>query len=112
MKNENLKNLKTRYRLPETTTPEDLACYWSTTLNFGNHVLLAGYYYAGPGKPNYFGAIYTFTTDDRTCEGVDYPGWDAFTVQFHPEACAGPRDTAFLFDRFIKLMEENGHAAE
>ena len=69
MKNENLKNLKTRYRLPETTTPEDLACYWSTTLNFGNHVLLAGYYYAGQGKPSYFGAIFTFTTDDHTCEG-------------------------------------------
>jgi carbamoyl-phosphate synthase small subunit len=26
-------------------------------------------------------------------------------VQFHPEACAGPRDTSFLFDRFLKLME-------
>ena len=66
MKNENLKN---RYRLPETTTPEDLACKWSTTLNFGNHVLLAGYYYAGQGKPSYFAAIFIFTTDDHTCEG-------------------------------------------
>ena len=38
MKYENLKN---RYRLPETTTPEDLGCNWRTTLNFGSHVLLA-----------------------------------------------------------------------
>ena len=65
MKNENLKN---RYRLPETTTPEDLGCNWRTTLNFGNHVLLAGFYFAN-GRNNYFGAIFTFTTDDHTCEG-------------------------------------------
>ena len=43
--------------------------------------------------------------NDGTCEGVDYPEWNAFTVQFHPEACAGPRDTAFLFDRFIENMK-------
>ena len=43
--------------------------------------------------------------NDGTCEGLDYPGKQAFTVQFHPEACAGPRDTGFLFDRFIQLME-------
>ena len=43
--------------------------------------------------------------NDGTCEGLDYPGKRAFTVQFHPEACAGPRDTGFLFDRFIRLME-------
>ena len=42
--------------------------------------------------------------NDGTCEGIDYPGLRAFTVQFHPEACSGPRDTAFLFDRFISMM--------
>ena len=42
--------------------------------------------------------------NDGTCEGIDYPEWNAFTVQFHPEACSGPRDTAFLFDRFISMM--------
>ncbi|MDD6204483.1 MAG: carbamoyl phosphate synthase small subunit, partial [Firmicutes bacterium] len=41
-----------------------------------------------------------------TCEGVEYTDMPAFTVQFHPEACGGPRDTAFLFDRFIDLMKE------
>jgi carbamoyl-phosphate synthase small subunit len=43
--------------------------------------------------------------NDGTCEGIDYEGIPAFSVQFHPEACAGPRDTSFLFDRFIGMME-------
>ena len=43
--------------------------------------------------------------NDGTCEGLDYPAWNAFTVQFHPEACGGPRDTGFLFDRFVYLMK-------
>lgn len=42
--------------------------------------------------------------NDGTCEGLEYPTLRAFTVQFHPEACAGPRDTGFLFDRFIDAM--------
>ena len=42
--------------------------------------------------------------NDHTCEGVDYPGMRCFSVQFHPEACAGPLDTQFLFDRFISMM--------
>ena len=48
--------------------------------------------------------------NDGTCEGLDYPGLKCFTVQFHPEARSGPRDTEFLFDRFIAMMEEDGHA--
>ena len=36
-------------------------------------------------------------------DGV-YPGKRCFTVQFHPEACAGPHDTEFLFDRFLRMM--------
>lgn len=43
--------------------------------------------------------------NDNTCEGVEYTDMPAFSVQFHPEASAGPLDTAFLFDRFIKLIE-------
>ncbi len=49
-------------------------------------------------------------TNDGTCEGLDYPDRNCFTVQFHPEACAGPKDTEFLFDRFIRLMEEYRNA--
>jgi carbamoyl-phosphate synthase small subunit len=44
--------------------------------------------------------------NDGTCEGMDYG--DSFSVQFHPEACGGPLDTSFLFDRF---MERLAHAA-
>ena len=51
--------------------------------------------------------------NDGTCEGVDYPEVNAFTVQFHPEACGGPHDANFLFDRFIANMQkEKNHAEE
>ena len=50
--------------------------------------------------------------NDGTCEGMDYPALNAFTVQFHPEACSGPKDTGFLFQRFINLMEGKSYAAE
>ncbi|MDR3085304.1 MAG: carbamoyl phosphate synthase small subunit [Christensenellaceae bacterium] len=44
--------------------------------------------------------------NDGTIEGLEYLDTPAFSVQFHPEACAGPEDTRYLFDRFISLMEE------
>lgn len=53
------------------------------------------------------GEISFRNANDGTCEGIDYPGLAAFSVQFHPEARGGPHDTEFLFDRFIKLMEVN-----
>lgn len=43
--------------------------------------------------------------NDGTVEGLKYIGKNIFTVQFHPEACPGPQDSAYLFDRFIKMME-------
>ncbi|MBR5753746.1 MAG: carbamoyl phosphate synthase small subunit [Clostridia bacterium] len=46
--------------------------------------------------------------NDKTCEGIDYPQYDAFTVQFHPEAHSGPQDTAFLFDRFVEAIRAAG----
>ena len=45
--------------------------------------------------------------NDKTNEGLAYTGKNIFTVQFHPEACPGPRDSAYLFDRFLKMMEVN-----
>ena len=45
-----------------------------------------------------------YNVNDGTCEGVEYEGGN-FTVQFHPEACGGPLDTRFMFDKFIAAME-------
>ncbi len=42
--------------------------------------------------------------NDGTNEGLEYIGKNIFTVQFHPEACPGPQDSAYLFDRFIEMM--------
>lgn len=50
-----------------------------------------------------------FNANDGSCEGMAYPSLNCFTVQFHPEACPGPHDTAFLFDWFVAMMEENRH---
>ena len=52
------------------------------------------------------GKISFINANDGTCEGIDYEDLNAFSVQFHPEAASGPKDSAFLFDRFLKLMEE------
>jgi len=43
--------------------------------------------------------------NDGTCEGMEYLDIPAFSVQFHPEACAGPLDTRYLFDRFVARMD-------
>ena len=43
--------------------------------------------------------------NDKTCEGLKYEKIPAFSVQFHPESCAGPNDTNFLFDEFINLIQ-------
>lgn len=45
--------------------------------------------------------------NDGTNEGLSYTGKDIFTVQFHPEACCGPQDSGYLFDRFIELMKKH-----
>ena len=42
--------------------------------------------------------------NDGTNEGLVYVGKNIFTVQFHPEACPGPQDSGYLFDRFLEMM--------
>lgn len=44
--------------------------------------------------------------NDNTNEGLRYINKNIFTVQYHPEACPGPRDNSYLFDKFIKMMED------
>lgn len=67
--------------------------------NHGYEVLPAGL--QNVGKMTFVNA------NDNTCEGFDYPAYNAFTVQFHPEACGGPQDASFLFDRFIAKIKES-----
>lgn len=50
------------------------------------------------------GEISHANANDRTVEGIRYKGIPCFTVQFHPEACGGPRDTGYLFDEFVAMM--------
>jgi carbamoyl-phosphate synthase small subunit len=48
--------------------------------------------------------------NDNCVEGLelhDENGLKSFSVQYHPEAAAGPHDAAYLFDRFIQLMADN-----
>lgn len=59
----------------------------------------------GVGKLSYINA------NDNTCEGFEYPELNAYTVQFHPEACGGPQDASFLFDKFIKNIKEGKYNA-
>jgi carbamoyl-phosphate synthase small subunit len=45
--------------------------------------------------------------NDGTCEGVRHTASGAFSVQYHPEASAGPHDARYLFRRFVELMERS-----
>ncbi len=44
--------------------------------------------------------------NDGTSEGISVDRLDAFSVQYHPEAAAGPHDALYMFDRFMKLMRK------
>ena len=46
--------------------------------------------------------------NDGTSEGLRYKRPNCFTTQFHPEANAGPKDTEYLFNRFIESMDQGG----
>jgi carbamoyl-phosphate synthase small subunit len=45
--------------------------------------------------------------NDNTVEGIKHKKYPAFSVQFHPEACPGPRDANSLFDDFLNLVDKN-----
>jgi carbamoyl-phosphate synthase small subunit len=44
--------------------------------------------------------------NDGTLEGFRHRTWSAFSVQYHPEASPGPHDALYLFDEFVRLMDE------
>ena len=47
---------------------------------------------------------------DNTVEGLKCEKDRVFSVQYHPESAPGPQDSAYLFDEFITMMEENSYA--
>ena len=73
-----------------------------------------GYAVMGDTMPADVGTVSYFNANDGTCEGMEYFKWNCFTVQFHPEANGGPKDTEFLFDQFIRRIRASkgviGHA--
>ena len=71
---------------------------WITSQNHGYAVASASL--EGRGLQSFVNA------NDGSCEGMSYPDLNCFTVQFHPEAASGPRDTGFLFDRFCAMMDQ------
>ena len=75
---------------------------WITSQNHGYAVVAQSL--RGVGEETFVNA------NDQSCEGMAYPDMKCFTVQFHPEACSGPRDTGFLFDRFTAMMGGESNA--
>ena len=71
---------------------------WITSQNHGYAVVADSL--KGVGEESFVNA------NDGSCEGMRYPGLNCLTVQFHPEACSGPKDTGFLFDRFMEMMRD------
>ena len=70
-----------------------------------------GYAVTNESIDPHIAGLWFVNVNDGTCEGLWYKHVPAFSIQFHPEACGGPRDTAFLFDMFIDSMGGKMHAA-
>jgi carbamoyl-phosphate synthase small subunit len=65
-----------------------------------------GYSVDGSSLPSNVEVTHT-CLNDKTIEGLRVKDALAFSVQYHPEACPGPHDSVILFERFVKIMDEN-----
>lgn len=71
-----------------------------------------GFAVAAP-KENKFNTVYGngrvshLSLNDSVVEGLEMISVPAFSVQYHPESAAGPHDAAYLFERFVKLMQDS-----
>lgn len=62
-----------------------------------------GYYVVEKSVNKSLAEVSYINLNDGTVEGIRYKNKKISTVQFHPEACPGPEDTAYLFDEFLKI---------
>ncbi len=51
-------------------------------------------------------ALTHMNLNDQTLEGLRHRSLPLFSVQYHPEASPGPHDAGYLFERFVKMMDE------
>lgn len=58
-----------------------------------------------PGAPDL--RVTHMNLNDGTVEGLEHTSQPVFSVQYHPEAAPGPHDSRYLFDRFVRRMEQN-----
>lgn len=58
------------------------------------------------------GRLSMVNVNDGTCEGVDYPSLNAFSVQFYPDTCLEPQGTSFLYNKFLEYMGGKPIAAQ
>ncbi len=65
-------------------------------------------------SPAGFGRVQVshFSLNDSVVEGIECLDIPAFSVQFHPEAAAGPHDAFYLFDRFRSLVQNRAEATD
>lgn len=65
-----------------------------------------GYTVAADSIPAGVGEVSHIFCGDGSCQGISYTSIPAFGTQFQPEVSGNPHDTGYLFDRFIKMMED------
>ena len=94
------KTCKLKYGHRGANQPVTSPAKQRTFITSQNH----GYAVMADTLPETVGKMSYFNANDGTCEGMDYFKWNCFTVQFHPEANGGPKDTEFLFDEFVRRM--------
>jgi len=67
-----------------------------------------GYHVVSESVTPEIGTIRFVNCNDGTCEGIEYAGGKALSIQFNPDNCGGPHDTGYLFEKFVAMMKEGG----
>lgn len=96
------KTVKLKYGHRGVNQPVRDLAHDKTCITSQNH----GYAVQGDTVDPAVGEVSHVNANDNTVEGVRYKNKSCFTVQFHPEASAGPQDTSYLFDEFIAMMKK------